>query len=122
MTPRDRNRRPRHAPQLPMTREKTTAQPLPTEEVKALAVVDMAALAITDSRAKIFTAGEKRQVSRFFNDGPFTVYTGGKNVDASNGMPVEPGQGWNENEAPDADWYAVCATGETATIRRTALQ
>lgn len=116
-----RNRKPLHPP-AEQLKKQVTATPLPVQEVRALKVVDQLPVEVTDQRTKIFTSGEKRTVSRFFNDGPDVVMVGGKNVTAASGWPVEPGQGWSDTDAPDADWYAVCDTGGTATLRRVALQ
>ncbi len=51
------------------------------------------------------------------NDGGQTVYTGGSNVDTTNGFPIAANGVMESRIVGDDVWYAVCASGQDSTLR-----
>jgi hypothetical protein len=92
---------------------------------QAATVTDAAALAVaayngaSPNQVHIRTAGACRAL-RIGN--PLTstgkLYIGGAGITPSNAVIVlQPGDLWNETDAPQLDWYATSDTGATATMQ-----
>lgn len=89
---------------------KAPAKALPVVVASATFVSDRPAVEVGTSPVKLLDRGEGRRAVRFYCDGPDRVMIGGKTVTASNGLPIEADQGFVEELAPDAEWWAVSAT------------
>lgn len=113
-----RDRRPRHAPQPPdpgLSGTKSTA--LPVQIASGTLVSSVPSVSATAAPQRIIDKGTGRRALRFFNEGPDPVLIGGRDVTAANGLPIEPGTGFLEEMAPDAEWYVVTETGDAGTMR-----
>ena len=63
-------------------------------------------------------AASPRKSVRFHNDGPGTVYLGNATVTTANGIPLEPGATWIENDIAAAVWFAIAAAaGNTVRVQ-----
>lgn len=83
-------------------------------------VIDLAPVSLTTDPVQGFDAADGRHELRVYNDGPGVAYAGGRGVSADTGIPIQVGQGWVENSAPDAEWHFVSAS--TSTLRRQVLK
>lgn len=52
-----------------------------------------------------------------YNEGADTVYLGGAFVDDTNGIPLVAGGLFTYEVPHQDDLYAICGTGDTATVR-----
>jgi hypothetical protein len=89
----------------------TTKEELPT------AITAVAPVAVDDVGVVLLAADATRRGVRFYNDGTSTVAlipVGG--TFAASVCRIQPGETWNENEAPGVAWNAVCDAGESSTI------
>lgn len=83
----------------------------------AAVVADHAPVAVLDVAAMVVDADLARRGLRIKNAGVNPVAIGGAGIDwAIAAVILQPGETWNENEAPGAAWYAVCDTGLTSTL------
>lgn len=86
-------------------------------------VVDMAPKVITAVRVSVVAKGEGRRAVRFFNSGAAAIFLGGSGVTSANSaIKIPGGEGWTEDDAPDAEWFAICASGNQSTLRVQILQ
>lgn len=90
---------------------------VPTIPYQAQAVNDPAPVAIAAAVTAIAGASAARRGLRMKNAGANPVAIGGAGVTFSNAAVVlQPGETWNENEAPGAAWYGICAAGLASTL------
>lgn len=81
------------------------------------AVADIAPVAVTEARPRVVDQSPTRRGLRLRNSGLYPVGMGGQNVTMANAVVlIQPGEVWNENEAPGAAWYCVTAAGQASTI------
>ena len=86
-------------------------------QAKVGAVVNSPPVIVTDVAGQLLVASAARRGARMRNIGPNTVAIGAVGVvfdDAA--VLINPGETWNEDEAPGAEWYAICQSGEAARI------
>lgn len=78
--------------------------------------LDQAVVAVDDAGALLAAADGARQSVTIFNLAGDTIYIGNASVTDADGMPVAEGQGFVVDKTTAAV-YAVCATGESASVR-----
>jgi len=72
---------------------------------------------ITDSASQVFTSDSDTVTLTFTNEGSDNVYIGSDNsITDSNAFPIFAGEELKCNDYI-GDWYAICASGETSTLR-----
>ena len=80
-------------------------------------MITNATIPVDDSRDLIVTGSGLSQVA-LINNGPNTVYLGNEQVTVETGFPVASGKTFSISPLHGHDkLYAVCATGETATLK-----
>jgi hypothetical protein len=84
---------------------------------QAQAVTDVAAVAVTAVRAALVAADANRRGLRIRNVGANAVAIGGAALTyAGAAVILQPGETWNESEAPGAAWYCVCDAGMASNL------
>lgn len=88
-----------------------------TRPYQAATVTDLAQVAVTDVRGVLIAAGATRRGLRIKNAGASPVAIGGATLAfATAAVLIQPGETWNENEAPGAAWYCVCGAALASTL------
>lgn len=86
-----------------------------------MAYTSTAAVAVTDTPAVVILASAAgRRDVLVGNAGPNAVYVGSASVTAATGVPFEVGQTLTYTQAStggDDAMYAICASGQTASLR-----
>ncbi|MFC4932950.1 hypothetical protein [Massilia sp. GCM10023247] len=83
----------------------------------AAIVTDVAPVNMTEIRGPVLAVGAARRGFRIKNVGAGAVAIGGAGVTIDNAVVlIQPGETWNENEAPGAAWHGVCAAGTSSTL------
>lgn len=90
---------------------------IPTIPYQAQAVTDPAPVAVAAAAGVIVAASAARRGLRIKNAGGNPVAIGGAGVTFANAAIVlQPGETWNETEAPGAAWYSICAATLNSTL------
>lgn len=81
-------------------------------------IVTPTAVAVDDSPAQLLAScvGGLTPVT-IYNAGTDEVYLGGSDVTSATGLPVVAGQSFSYDLGARDELYAICASGETATVR-----
>jgi hypothetical protein len=88
-----------------------------TRPALAATVTNVAPVAVNDAAALMLAAGAARRGVRVKNMGANPVALGGAGIVFSNAVVLlQPGETWNENEAPGAAWYCICEAGMASTV------
>lgn len=83
----------------------------------AAVVTDYDPVAVGEVRTLLVGADSARRGARFKNTGDNPFALGGAGVTFANAaLVIQPGETWNENEAPGAAWYCICAAAAASTI------
>jgi len=83
----------------------------------AATVTEVGTLAVSDARLPLIAAAAGRRGLRIKNIGPNPVAIGGAAVTMANAVVlIQPGETWNENEAPGAAWYCLTDAGLNSNI------
>lgn len=83
----------------------------------AATVTDRAQVAVTAAVGVLIAAGATRRGLRIKNAGANPVAIGGVTLAfATAAVVIQPGETWNENEAPGAAWYCICDTALASTL------
>lgn len=83
----------------------------------SLAVTNGVPVSVTDVAAILLAANVNRRGFRVKNVGDTPVALGGAGVViASAVIVIQPGEIWNENEAPGAAWSCICDAGMASTL------
>jgi hypothetical protein len=90
------------------------------QDKKAGTVTDIAPVAVDDGTVtvkQIVAADVTRRGLRLRNAGlnPFALVSA-TGTYANAAVIIQPGEIWNENEAPGAAWYGICAAGTVSTV------
>jgi len=83
----------------------------------AVAVEDTAVLVIDDETTPTGRSEDGRVTYTLFNAGADTVYLGASDVDDQNGLPVAANAALSISIRHHGKLYAVCSTGESASVR-----
>ena len=86
-------------------------------QTRPTTVINSAPVDVADAAGLLLVASASRRGARIRNVGPNTVAIGASGIvfdDAA--VLINPGETWNEDEAPGAAWYAICQDGESARI------
>jgi hypothetical protein len=84
---------------------------------KPTAIVNGAAVAVNDVSTAITAGNPARRGLRLRNAGANPVAIGGAGVAfATAVIIIQPGEVWNESEAPGAVWHGICEAGLNSTI------
>jgi hypothetical protein len=95
----------------------TSAQSIPVTPYQGQTVTDLAQASVTATAAVFAAVDTTRRGLRIKNSGTNPVAIGGATVTFSTAaIVILPGDVWNENEAPAAAWYAVCAATLASTL------
>lgn len=70
-----------------------------------------------DPIVNLLSTGTRRQRAWLYNDGPNEVYLGGDGVTDTDGIPFATADGRLVIEGHVGGLYAVCSTGESASVR-----
>lgn len=74
-------------------------------------------ITITDTATQAVTSNTDLKMITFTNTGSSVIYLGTDNsVTSSSGFPLGAGEIMKNNDYI-GDWYGICATGESSTIR-----
>jgi hypothetical protein len=93
------------------------ANEVDTRPYQAQAVANVAPFAVTAAAAVLLAALLARRGIRIKNVGANPVALGGTGIVYANAaVLIQPGETWNENEAPGAAWYVICDAGLTLTL------
>lgn len=76
----------------------------------------VSAAAVTDTVGVVLAANANRKTAVFYNVGPNTAYLGGAAVADTDGLPLPMGASFEDDQTAD-EWSAICAAGETASLR-----
>ena len=88
-----------------------------TRPYLAAAVANVAPVAVTAVAAALVAASATRRGLRLRNVGANPVALGGAGVTfAGAAVVIQPGETWNENEAPGAAWYVICDAALASTV------
>nr|WP_314606065.1 hypothetical protein [uncultured Janthinobacterium sp.] len=88
-----------------------------TRDYLAATVENVAPVAVSAVAAVLLAASGTRRGARLKNAGDNAVAIGGANiVFATAAVLIQPGETWNENEAPGAAWYCICDAGLVSKI------
>jgi hypothetical protein len=83
----------------------------------AQAVTNVAAAAVTAAASVLLAAAPARRGFRVRNVGANAVALGGAGLTfAGAAVVIQPGETWNENEAPAAAWSVICDAALTSTL------
>ena len=86
-------------------------------EVKPASIANMVPVVVGEVATVLAAAASSRMGLRIRNVGEFPVAIGGAGIVFANAaFLIQPGETWNEDEAPGAAWYAICDAGGTAKI------
>lgn len=86
-------------------------------DAPATAIVDRAAVAVTDTGASILTASASRKKARFCNLGPDPVTLGTTgHTWAKRCIVLEVGDVWIEEHAANLAWFAITNTATAASV------
>lgn len=86
-------------------------------EVKPATIANMAPVVVGEVGAVLAAAAPLRLGLRIRNVGEFPVAIGGVGLVFENAaFLIQPGETWNEDEAPGAAWYAICDAGGTTKL------
>lgn len=86
-------------------------------EIKPATVSNMAPVVVGEVAAVLAAAAPLRLGLRIRNVGEFPVAIGGAGLVFENAaFLIQPGETWNEDEAPGATWYAICDVGGTTKL------
>jgi hypothetical protein len=89
----------------------------------AATVADADPVQVTEARTKVIDASVRRRGLRLRNTGVNPVAMGGATVTLANAVVViQPGETWNENEAPGAAWYCITAAGLASFINLQSIE
>lgn len=89
----------------------------PVRLVRGKRIIDLPRIEIGQVPVKILDAGENRQAIRFSVD-TAEIVIGGANVTVNSGLLIRRNALWIENDAPDAEWWAVAGTNINGFLRR----
>ena len=86
-------------------------------DAPATAIIDRAAVAVTDTGASILAASASRKRARFANLGPDPVTLGTTgHTWAKRVIVLEAGDVWIEDDAANLDWTAITDAANTASV------
>lgn len=92
-------------------------KPVPTKQKLAGIVTPYNPVNINAAGVLLFAQDLSRRGLRIRNVGANAVAIGGEGVTFDHATDIiQPGETWNENEAPGAEWHAICAAGMASTI------
>lgn len=95
---------------------------LPTKDYKAQAITDVAPVNVGAAAVALIAADPTRRGLRLRNVGANAVaLIGAAGSFANAAVILNPGETWNEPEAPGAAWYGVCNAGLASTINIQAI-
>jgi hypothetical protein len=84
---------------------------------QATTILDNTAAAVTDDATQLVAANANRIELEIYNAGPDPVAVGGAGIAWSKACsPLMAGDTRFETTAPNVAWYAICATGNTASV------
>jgi plastocyanin len=88
-----------------------------TRDYLASVVTDYDPVAVNAASMMLLVAAVARRGLRIRNAGDNPVAIGGAGVSFANAVIlIQPGETWNENEAPGAEWHCVTGPGLASTI------
>lgn len=100
-----------------VTVNNSSAQSIPVNTYKAQTVTERAPVSVTATASALVVTSTVRRGFRAKNVGANAVAIGGSTVVFANAtIVIQPGETWNEADAPGAAWYCICDTGLTSTI------
>lgn len=84
---------------------------------QAAVVTNVAPLAVTAVAGVMLAASATRRGFRVKNNGANAVAIGGAGIVFADAVVlIQPGETWNENEAPGAAWYAICDAAAASSL------
>ncbi len=93
------------------------ASEVDTRSYKALTVTNVAPVAVTAVAGALTAGNPARRGLRVKNVGADVVALGGAGIVFANAVVlIQPGETWNESEAPGAVWYCICDAGLVSTL------
>lgn len=94
-----------------------TVEPVFGQLILPDTVTNSAPVAVAAVAGAVVAASATRRGLRLRNVGDNPVAMGGAGVTYANAVVlIQPGEIWNENEAPGAAWYAICDAGKASTL------